>query len=49
MWATTSVLVVTPADGQKKKLTLEPKPNELVEEKVGDSSYFQGHAAVHRG
>ena len=38
------VLAVTPAGGQEKTLTLDPRPNELAEEKVGDCSYFQGKA-----
>ena len=38
------VLAVTPAGGQEKTLTLDPKPNELAEEKVGDCSYFEGKA-----
>jgi len=39
------VLSVTPAGGQEKTLTLEPKPNELAEEKIGDCSFFQGKAS----
>ncbi len=38
------VLAVTPAGGQEKTLTLDPKPNELANEKVGDCSYFEGKA-----
>ena len=38
------VLAVTPAGGQEKTLTLDPKPNELADEKVGDCSYFEGKA-----
>jgi hypothetical protein len=38
------VLAVTPDGGQEKSLTLDPKPNELAEEKVGDCSYFEGKA-----
>jgi len=38
------VLAVTPAGGQEKSLTLDAKPNELAEEKVGDCSYFEGKA-----
>ena len=38
------VLAVTPAGGQQKTLALDPKPNELAEEKVGDCSCFQGKA-----
>jgi predicted lipoprotein len=38
------VLAVTPDGGQEKTLTLEAKPNELAEEKVGDCSYFEGKA-----
>ncbi len=38
------VLAVTPAGGREKTLTLDPKPNELAEEKVGDCSCFQGRA-----
>jgi hypothetical protein len=30
--------------GQEKTLTLDAKPNELAEEKVGDCSFFQGKA-----
>jgi hypothetical protein len=38
------VLAVKLADGQLKSLTLQPKPNQLANEKVGDCSYFEGHA-----
>ena len=38
------VLAVSPAGGQERTLTLDPKPNELAEEKVGDCSFFQGKA-----
>ncbi len=39
------VLAVTPAGGQERTLTLDPKPNELADEKVGNCSYFQGKAS----
>jgi len=38
------VLIVTLENGQKNTLTLDAKPNELAEEKVGDCSYFEGQA-----
>ena len=38
------VLAIKPEGGQDKPLTLEAKPNELAEEKVGDCSYFEGKA-----
>jgi outer membrane biogenesis lipoprotein LolB len=38
------LLALTPAGGQERPLTLEPKPNELANEKVGDCSCFQGRA-----
>ncbi len=38
------VLAVKPEDGAEKSLTLEAKPSELAEEKVGDCSHFEGKA-----
>ena len=38
------VLAVKPDGGPENPLTLDAKPNELAEEKVGDCSYFAGKA-----
>jgi hypothetical protein len=38
------VLTVKPDGGEEKTLTLDPKPNEYGNEKVGDCSYFEGKA-----
>lgn len=38
-------LAIKPDSGQEVSLTLEAKPNELADEKVGDCSHFEGKAA----
>jgi hypothetical protein len=38
------LLTLTPEGGQAKALTLDARPNELAEEKVGDCSYFEAKA-----
>lgn len=37
-------LMLTTPQKQEKTVILEPRPNELAEEKVGDCSYFEGKA-----
>ncbi len=38
------VLTIKPDGGEEKTLTLDPKPNEKADEKVGDCSRFEGKA-----